>query len=292
MQQKPSRAIFWIYFLLFYIILQFAWWTFQLISLSQQVYENDASRRIVMIIGEGSVFLVLLLVGHYYLRKSIRKEISLKQQKENFLLSVTHELKTPVASSKLILQTLQTRELPHEKQKDLLVKAVADVNRLNSLVDNILTASQIENDGLQMHMEKQNLSNFLSIWYDGYKHQRDAERIVLRLEQNVSAHFDANAMYSVLNNVVENALKYSDDEVLVHLDKNGILEVLDKGDGIEDPEGAKKMFFREGNENTRKAKGTGLGLFIVNQTLLAMGASWKIEQHSPKGTRIKIELKQ
>lgn len=292
MQQKPSRSIFWIYFLLFYIILQFSWWTFQLISLSQQVYENDATRRIIMIVGEGSVFFILLLVGHYYLRKSIRKEISLNQQKENFLLSVTHELKTPVASSKLILQTLQSRSLPEEKQKELLSKAVSDVNRLNGLVDNILTASQLENDKVQIHLEKQNLSSFLSIWMDGFKHQKEAERIVLRTEPGIHAFFDTNAMQSVLNNVVENALKYSEEEVLLQLTSHAEIWISDSGEGIENPEDVVKMFYREGNENTRKAKGTGLGLYIVNQLLLAMGAHWKIQPNAPKGTTVKIKLKQ
>lgn len=104
--KKQTTVIF--YFLSAYILLQFIWWGFHLIQLSQNTANADeqVNRRVLMILGEGSVFILILLLGLYKIRRSIKKEFELSGRQSNFLLSITHELKTPIASSKLLLQTL------------------------------------------------------------------------------------------------------------------------------------------------------------------------------------------
>ena len=111
--KKQTNILF--YILSIYVILQFLWWGFHLIQLSRESAENESMifRKTLMIVGEGSVFLLLLVFGLFKISSSIRKELTFSQRKSNFLLSVTHELKTPIASTKLYLQTLMRRELPN-----------------------------------------------------------------------------------------------------------------------------------------------------------------------------------
>ena len=112
---KRTALIF--YVLSVYVVVQFIWWGYHLIELTEVASQasQPVSNRIAMIIGEGAVFLILLLIGIWQIRRSIRKELKLSERQNNFLLSVTHELKTPLAANKLYLQTIKKRDLSKEK---------------------------------------------------------------------------------------------------------------------------------------------------------------------------------
>src|SRR5246127_5073854 len=129
-------------FIIFYAIIVYAvselvWWGYMLIRLQP--------RRTAMILGEGSVFALVFIVGAISLHKSIRKERRLQHQKKNFLLSVTHELKSPLASIKLLLQTIQKRDLTKQQINDFIGKSLLDIERLDDMVENMLLASKIDN---------------------------------------------------------------------------------------------------------------------------------------------------
>ena len=102
---KRTALIF--YFLSAYVVVQFLWWGFHLIELTSLAGSNSVmiSKRTSMIIGEGSIFLLILFVGIWQIRLSIKREMRLAEGQRNFLLSVTHELKTPLAANKLYIQT-------------------------------------------------------------------------------------------------------------------------------------------------------------------------------------------
>ena len=106
-----TRSKILIYLLAFYVLLQFVWWGYQIIDLGALAdqTQQDTSRRIIMIIGEGGVFILILMAGFWKIQQSIAKEIQLSQRQNNFMLSITHELKTPLPSIPLALQTLKTR---------------------------------------------------------------------------------------------------------------------------------------------------------------------------------------
>ena len=91
---KRTAIIF--YILSIYVIIQFIWWGYHLIELTQELVKKDEliSKRVTMIMGEGTVFLVILFLGIWQIRSSIHKELKLSERQNNFLLSVTHELKT------------------------------------------------------------------------------------------------------------------------------------------------------------------------------------------------------
>ena len=152
--RSNSKGI--IYILFVYIIAQFLWWEIlmvrqnnALLEEKQKVLEltiSDTERlqaeidklqeskiqKTYMVVGEGTIFLLLLLYGINLIRKANRKEHELLDQKNNFLLSITHELKTPLATTKLQLQTLKKHQLAHEKQQELIEIAINENERLNS----------------------------------------------------------------------------------------------------------------------------------------------------------------
>ena len=151
---KRTAIIF--YILSIYVIIQFIWWGYHLIELTQELVKKDEliSKRVTMIMGEGTVFLVILFLGIWQIRRSIYKELKLSERQNNFLLSVTHELKTPLAANKLYIQTISKRELSKDQQNDLLRKAIDENRRLENMIDNILNASRLENNALSIEKEK------------------------------------------------------------------------------------------------------------------------------------------
>ena len=153
-----------IYLLAFYVLLQFIWWGYQIIDLGALADQSkeDTSRRILMIIGEGGVFILILMAGFWKIQQSIGKEIELSKRQNNFMLSVTHELKTPLTSIQLVLQTLMKRKLKEEDKEDLLSKALSANQRLAVLIDYILNASRLENDGFKPKSNVFPLNSFLN----------------------------------------------------------------------------------------------------------------------------------
>jgi two-component system, OmpR family, phosphate regulon sensor histidine kinase PhoR len=310
MNKKPKTLILF-YVLVAYIALQFVWWTYLLTNLTGEVYQlkkagaeqqygkgdlqiyagNDVLKkkhhsRLAMIIGEGSVFLLLLGIGIYRVKKSFEKETQLASQQKNFMLSVTHELKTPLAAVKLNLQTMQKRELEKQQVQDLLANCLRETDRLNQLIENVLLAARMENAELKFFKEKINLSEFTE------QHLSSAfndPRITKQIEKNVFVNADRLALSSLLSNLVENALKYSEGTIAVKVfTANGlpVIEIADRGPGI--PAGEKenvfRKFYRIGNEETRRTKGTGLGLFIVRYIADQNNISIQLKENHPKGS--------
>lgn len=250
-----------------------------------------------MVMGEGSVFLFLLCVGAYFLHQSIKKEDLLREQQQNFLLSVTHELKSPLAAIKLSLQTIVKRDLDKARQTSLLNNSLKDIERLDDLVENMLLATKIENRSYSFPKEEFDFSELVTKITDRLQiHSCGCEQVINPVIQpNVKITGDSFTLSSVVTNLVENAVKYSGPcaEVGVELamrDGHPFLSVSDKGPGIPD---AEKMlifdkFYRVGEENTRKAKGTGLGLFIVKEVLQKHDADISVRDNVPQGTIFEI----
>lgn len=291
---KRQTALFF-YVLGAYVVLQFVWWGYHLIELSSEVNTPDSHRkRIIMITGEGFVFFMILLLGLWKIRSSIQKEMRMSKRQNNFLLSVTHELKTPLTSNKLYLQTLLKREsLGREQQEELLVQAIAENNRLEDMIENILTATRIENHRLQLNFETYNLSEEITRIVKKWSQNRTP--VTLEIEENITCKVDLFIIETVLHNLLENSFKYAGDnpgiEVYLKKDKNTITYgVKDSGKGI--PSQFKKdvfsKFVRLGNEETRDQKGTGLGLFIVKNLVLFHGDTITYLPNKPQGSHFKI----
>src|SRR5436190_4395111 len=113
-------------------------------------------------LGEGGLFLLLILVGAGFLYRSVRRQFNMQQQQQNFMMAVTHELKTPVSVTKLNLETLQKYSLDPEKQKKLLKMTLQETSRLDFLTNNILIASQMDGGGYKSTKEELDLSDLLA----------------------------------------------------------------------------------------------------------------------------------
>lgn len=250
----------------------------------------------MMIFGEGLVFMAVLILGIFQVRKTFRRETSLALQQQNFLLSVTHELKSPIASAKLQLQTLQKHELSREKQKEIIADAINDTERLNNLVENILLAAKIENDVFTLHREKQNLSQYLREGMNQtIRSSNHKQVVVLAIEPDIYFPIDRTTFPSIVLNLFENAVKYSpaDSTITVGLKKRDqkiVLSVADEGGGISEREKQQifQKFYRVGSEETRKTKGTGLGLYIVDYLVKQHDGTIAIKNNSPNGSVFEI----
>lgn len=251
-----------------------------------------------MIMGEGSIFIIVFFVGAYWLHRSFNRERKLQEQKKNFLLSVTHELKSPLASIKILLQTIQKRDLNKQQMLDFIGKSLMDIERLDDMVENMLLASKIDNRSYTFPKAKFNLSvlvdsivNRLQITKcEGTQQIIDAE-----ITPKIEITGDKFALTSVVTNLIENAMKYSGqcETVGVKLfskEDKVFLQVADHGIGIADDEKSRifDKFYRVGSENTRNTKGTGLGLYIVKEVLDKHQASIKVKDNRPTGSIFEV----
>lgn len=316
-------------FLLFYLVIIYVfaflfWWSYLLYSKIEQHYSDavnyrslqfevynggqqvdyihtdefrdlDAKfkRQKIMIITEGSVFFLILIIGMMKVHQSFKQEIAVAKQQKNFILSITHELKSPLAGIKLMNETIKMRDLPKEKQNKLLASSLSEVDRLENLVENILIAAKIDNDKYGFNKESISLSTICEQMYINYKERKD---IILKadIEKEIYINGDKTCINSILSNLLDNAIKYAENsEVLISLHQvnHGVeLIIADQGNGIPNNEKDKifDKFYRIGNEETRAAKGTGLGLYIVKQLVSFHKGKITVENNEPKGTKFKI----
>ena len=251
-----------------------------------------------MVIGEGIFFTGCLLAGFMMVRKIVRKEVQLTRQRRNFLLSITHELKSPIASIRLVLETFAKRELTREQSLKMSAAALRDATRLQNLVQDMLLAARLE-DSWRPLPEPLRLSTLVNECSEALKLRFTKANIQNLIPGDLPLlQADKSGITSVLMNLLENALKYSPENAPVTISagmtKNGRMEikVADRGHGIplEERKSVFTKFYRLGNEETRETTGTGLGLYIVQQVIQAHGGTISIADSDNGGTEFLIEL--
>ena len=285
---KRSLIIF--YALILYALAELIWWGYMLVKLQPE--------RFGMIMGEGCMFVGVLIAGVVYMQASLKKERKLHEQKKNFLLSVTHELKSPLASVKLLLQTIQKRDLNKAQINDFIGKAINDIERLDDMVENMLLASKIENSSYTFPKATFNLSTLVDNIVNRLQVSKcdcNQQIINVEIEPKIEITGDKFALTSVVTNLIENAIKYSRpcealDVKLFKKESRVILQVADHGIGIADTEKNRifDKFYRVGSEDTRNTKGTGLGLYIVKQVLDKHEATIRVKDNKPTGSVFEV----
>ncbi|MGO1596936.1 MAG: sensor histidine kinase [Sphingobacterium sp.] len=283
-----KKASFLFYFLFFYATSQLIWWGYMLIT-----FEPD---RKGMIFGEGLIFFLIFIGGAWHLKKHLKREREINKQQQNFLLSVTHELKSPLASVKLYLETILKRELNREQQQVFLSNSLKDIERLDYLVENVLLSTKLENRSYQLPKEHFDMTALVEMIVDRLqKNACKTQVIKYDFEDHFELRADKFAITNVISNLIENAIKYSPPSamILVKLRRDGnrlVFSVADHGEGISPDE--KKLifnkFYRVGNEATRKTKGTGLGLYIVKTVLQKHNASIRVLDNTPSGSVFEV----
>ena len=251
--------------------------------------QEKRSSRTKQYVGEGSTFLLVIIIGAAVVYTSFRRSIRLSRQQNNFMLAVTHELKSPIAAMKLNLQTMARHSLDEEKKSLLIDRCVSESNRLNDLCNNMLLASQIE--GKQYKAAKERI-NFTELIDDSLADYDQSYKNKFVHEQLPELHLngDKTLITMAVNNLLENAVKYTPKNEPVHIslkEENGhaVLCVADKGVGIPDDEKSKVFdkFYRVGNEETRKSKGTGLGLYLTRKIVKQHKGKISVKDNEPHG---------
>jgi signal transduction histidine kinase len=306
--------VYW--FLLSYLIAALTWWFIELWQQNNEMYlfkkeliqKNDPSYPLMIqritedrdlnnaqYIGEGMMFLLLTLLGAIFVYRATLRQIRLNTQQQNFMMAVTHELKTPIAITKLNLETLNRHQLETDKQKRIIDNTLQETNRLNDLCNNILLSSQLDAGGFSLNKENSNLSTIILELTDDFQHRFPKRKITREVKENLFFQADHLLLQLALNNLIENALKYSPVDKPIHVsltedDKNLRISISDEGEGVPDSEKKKifDKFYRIGNENTRKTKGTGLGLYLTQKIVEDHNGSIFIMDNIPTGSKFVI----
>ena len=289
-----------------YLVFQLVWWGWQLYKLQfaylqhlksegAKLPENALRNKIFMIIGEGGVFLLLLFLGIWWIKKNVWQDLTRAQKEKNFLLAVTHELKTPIAAIRLNTQTLKNRKLTEEQSQDLCTDIITESNRLETLVNNILLATQFEQNTVLGNWQKTDLSALVEAQIKRFQQLFPERTVNSNIHSNIFLQAEENMLVSLLFNLLENANKYSTVSEPISVLLKGsehivLLEVSDFGIGIpnEERKSIFEKFHRVGNEQTRSQKGTGLGLYIVKEICKAHKAEITISDNTPRGSRFQI----
>ena len=314
---KSALIIYWV--LLAYIIAALIWW---FIALSRQNelmswYKlddlkkddinfaekerkiiKDKSKKTAQYLGEGGTFLLLILAGATFVFRAVRRELKSSAEQQNFMMAITHELKTPIAVTKLNLETLQKHKLEDAQQQRLINNTLQETNRLDTLCNNLLISSQIEAGGYKATFDEQNFSVLVDQCINEFITRFPQRTIRKNIENEIFVKGDPFLLQIAVNNLVENAIKYSPKESTVKVDlqkKAGkaFLKIADEGMGISEDDKQKifKKFYRAGNEATRRAKGTGLGLYLTGKISKTHNGNIKIEDNPKAGSIFTFWLK-
>lgn len=256
---------------------------------------RDKRRR--MVLAEGVFFTLCLAAGLWMINRSAQKEVQLARQRRNFLLSITHELKSPISSIRLILETLHKRALEREQQQKLAHNALRDAARLQALVEDLLLAARLDSEWAP-HREPVDLEKVTRESVESLRVRFPDARFEVESAPNLPHVLaDKSGITSVIHNLLENAVKYSPcgSPVSVALRHSGgkhRIEIRDQGRGIppEERERIFEKFYRMGNEETRESTGTGLGLYIVRQIVNGHGGRISITDNRPQGAIFNIEV--
>ena len=320
-KNKRLRYIFIIYWILLaYICAALIWWFIALNMQNKQMsvykkidlHQTDNSyliklkeiesyekRKTAQYVGEGSIFFLLIIAGAVFVFRAVRNQLKAGQQQQNFMMAITHELKTPIAVTKLNLETLQKRKLDETQQQKLIQNTIQETNRLNALCNNLLLSSQMEAGGYTLTNEEIDFSNLVKDAATDFLirfPQRTIETIGIK--EDVAIAGDRLLLQMAINNLIDNAIKYSPKETTVSIflsqqDDVAILQIKDEGKGIENEEKQKvfEKFYRIGNKATKVAKGTGLGLYLTKKIIEQHSANISVTDNQPTGSIFTIQLR-
>ena len=227
-----------------------------------------------LILFEGCFLMLLILAGVYVIFVYWNKQNRLNQMQSNFVASVSHELKSPLASIQLYLETLKYQEVSKEESRDFVETMLSDTSRLSGLIENILQSSKADPKSMELQFQKVDLGKFLSEVVQDHKRQFEEKKcnVDLQLEASPLLTLDRKALQMVFNNLIGNALRYSPvgSALKIHLHRKGRfwdIDFADQGIGFDKKDMKKvfKKFYRVQNKDTQNIEGAGLGLFISHE---------------------------
>jgi len=247
-----------------------------------------------------STFLGLLMVGSVWLvLRAMRRETTLAQQQRNFLSAVTHELRSPIASAKLYIESLQLGRVEPAKTERYLRHAHEDLQRLAHIVEDMLVSRRLQDARVEVRPEPLDLRALIEPQVERLRerHGPRGARIELLAGDAVTALADASAIDTIVDNLVSNGVKYGGEHAVVELavraeGERAVLEVRDHGKGLAGADRRRifEAFVRGGDESVRTQQGVGLGLYIVRELVAAQAGRITADDAPGGGAVFKVTL--
>ncbi len=263
---------------------------------------NDAldgyRRRILMMVSEGTFFAVMLLALMGLLWRTFRREVELERQHRNFLSAITHELKSPLASSHLALETVLAGRTDEVASTRFLTNALEDTERLQDLVQKVLETTRYGHGG-RLEMRRVCISDVVAVAVAAIRPRLEVlgGEIHTDVIPDCQVGADEEAFRILVSNLLENAVKYGGKPPRIHVTLSlerdwAILEISDNGSGIASEEVGLvfQRFYRTGDELSRTTHGTGLGLYLVRQIARIHRGTVEITSTGPDGTTFRVEV--
>jgi two-component system sensor histidine kinase CiaH len=317
---RLTTVVYWV--LLSYIIAALIWWFLSLYTQNESMYRlrmehlkttiptsasnyaaeqekitDQRMRNNAKYIGEGATFFVLILFGAVFIYRSVRRQFRANQQQQNFVMAITHELKTPISVARLNLETMLRYQLEEARKEKLLQMTLQETLRLDSLINNILISSQLDGHSYQVSKEELNFSALVQDVANQFSARYTDRKLVQEVGEDIDINGDPLLLKLLLSNLLENANKYAPKEEPIELQLKQQhdriqLEVKDLGPGIppEERKNVFRKFYRIGNEQTRKTKGTGLGLYLCKKIAEDHDGRITIEDNHPGGCNFIVQF--
>jgi signal transduction histidine kinase len=250
----------------------------------------------------GIIFFAVIITGLVLNTTFLLREIRRNEQHDAFLNAVTHELKTPIASIKLYLETLKTRNVAEEKRREFYDVMIADSNRLLNTVEQVLQASRTKEKHRRLNLSEINLGKLLSESAKIVQTRYNLDDTAIKLtepSEEIIITGDSAELQTALTNLLDNAVKYSSDELKISIrvkksnERKVQIFIKDNGIGLGTSELKRifKRFYRVPNSQTQEKKGTGLGLFIVRSIIEKHGGKIRADSKGEgKGSTFVVQL--
>jgi two-component system phosphate regulon sensor histidine kinase PhoR len=297
-----------------FILAQLAWlslmglWIYWFVSnyiIFKQVGENLSPQIIskgtntLALIG-GLILLVIILGGMYLIFIFLNKQINVTRLYDNFIAAITHELKSPLASIQLYLETIITREVNRSRQREFINLMLHDVNRLQNLINSILKLSRFQKkliaDKYAIYIVEDIVHDFVAKAIDKFRLSDKS----IKIEGNAPCHcvVDRDALNIVFNNLIDNAKKFTPGSfnMIIQIEcdsKKFIINFIDHGIGLSVKEQKKifQKFYRISGKDVPSVRGTGLGLHLVKEIIKSHGGKIRVYSDGKnKGSTFTIEL--
>jgi signal transduction histidine kinase len=265
------------------------------------VIVQDLSLIWLLVLGSASfvvIITVLVLFSVFLVR-----EIRMVNRQTGFVDSVTHELKSPLASLKLCLETLERDDLASEQRVQLRQMMLDDVERLSIFIEDVIEASRLPDGREGYALDRVVVSELVKNCADGIarSYKQAPETIQVRIPPDLVLVTDKTALETVIKNVLDNAVKYSlgldlpvDVRVETVLETRDVnIRIRDQGVGIprEHRKRIFERFFRVPHESVRSRRGTGLGLFVVSSLVRVLGGKLQVDSGGiGRGTLVQIRV--